>query len=343
MKNVIHNMDLPNDINKPFFSYGIFRPGEIAFHLISEFVDFEQIAEKTIEGSLKLRDGIVIFDKGSDPVVGYLLFFKKGMEQDAYQRIINMEPGKIYMWNQDQSKYRHEFNILFGKKSGKGIDDKKSDTKLKVWESRFDSSWNDPFILNGFKMLEYFSSEELKLNHSNESIKWAEEFLWEEEFLFNKFLKFQMLYLFLCSILERIIFLNGDFRKEEKTDQVIKFANDPLMKKTMDLMIRDTKFEYFKNEWTRVIHKSNDPDSKVDWKNSPDGTIDTETAMLYYYQLRSNITHRGKSGIHKFSELESCFYELKFILQTFWVSKENEAKMLRVTINDLIQKRNETN
>jgi hypothetical protein len=330
-------MNFPSDITKPFFSYGIFRPGEIAFHLIAEFVDLEKIEIKIIQGSLKLRDGIVLYDSGSDLVEGYLLFFKEGMERDAYQRIIDMEPGQIYMWNQDKSKYRNEFNILFGKTIGKGIDDEKSATDPIVWKSRFDSSWNDPFIINGFKMLDDFAAEENLISETSTGIKW------QEENYFNQYLKFQMLYLFLSSILERMIFLNGDFRKEEKNSQVLKFANDPTLKKSLELIIEENKFEHFRKEWTRVIHKTNDPSSKVEWKHLPDVSIDSKTAMLYYYQLRSNITHRGKSGMHKFSELESSYYELSFILKTFWKMKESEAKALKENIDELIIKRNESN
>ena len=34
-------MNLPDDITSPFFSYGLFRPGEIAFQVIQQFVGNE--------------------------------------------------------------------------------------------------------------------------------------------------------------------------------------------------------------------------------------------------------------------------------------------------------------
>ena len=41
-------------------------------------------------------------------------------------------------------------------------------------------------------------------------------------------------------------------------------------------------------------------------------------------------------GQEKYSELESSYNELKFILQAFWKLKETEAKTLKETIDKLI-------
>jgi hypothetical protein len=330
-------MNLPKDINKPFFSYGIFRPGEIAFQIISEHVDLNRIENKTIKGSLKLRDGILIFDQqGKDFIQGYLLFFKEGAESSAYNSIINIEPGNYYTWNEDQSKFKNEFNILHGRTLDKGIDEEKGVNDPKIWNNLFDSIWNDPFIINGFNMLEHYAKESPRL------LKQYEQLQWEEETLFNDYLKYQMLYLFLSSILERIMFLNGGFGINPNK-QVTLFSKDKTLQIVFDRIVANNDFVQFKKSFDRKIYAANNPTSHASWSYKNSSNINYEEAMKYYYQLRSNITHRGKSGINKKEELRESFYELKFILKTFWEEKKAESKKTKENIDFLITQRNGQN
>jgi hypothetical protein len=327
-------MNLPKNINKPFFSYGIFRPGEIAFQIISEHVDLNKVENKTIKGSLKLRDGILIFDqKGNDSIQGYLLFFKEGTESSAYESIVNVEPGNYYTWNEDQSKFKNEFNILHGRSVNKGIDEEKGFNDPKIWDNLFDSIWNDPFIINGFNMLEHYAKEIPKLQ------KQYEQLPWEEEALFNDYLKYQMLYLFLSSILERIMFLNGGFGKNP-TLQVELFSKDKTLQNVFNKIVANEDFLKFKNSFERKIYATNSPKSHANWIFNTSSNINYEEAMKYYYQLRSNIIHRGKSGINKKEELRESFEELKFILKTFWEEKKAESKKTKEYIDFLITQRN---
>jgi hypothetical protein len=330
-------MVLPNDITKPFYTYGIFRPGEIAFQIISDYVDLKRIEKKTIKGSLKLRDGILIFDQNGDgAVTGYLLFFKEGMEHVAYESIIKLEPGNYYMWNEDQSKFRKEFNILHGKKSEKGIDEEKKFNDPKVWNNLFESIWRDPFIINGFNMLDQYAIIDIRLNRQYKDI---DEF---DEGSFNDYLKYQMLYLFLSSILERIMFLNGGFGINPNKQKDL-FSKDKTLNEVLVQIVNNEDFPQFKRPFERVIHPTNDPDKPVKWIHESSGKINPEDALDYYYQLRSNITHRGKSGINKYFLLKESFEELKYILRIFWSEKETESKKLKQEIDILITERNERN
>ena len=330
-------MNLPKDINKPFFSYGIFRPGEIGFQIISEHVDLNKIENKTIKGSLKLRDGILIFDqKGNDSIQGYLLFFKEGAESSAYESIVNVEPGNYYTWNEDQSKFKNEFNILHGRSVDKGIDEEKGFNDPKIWNNLFDSIWNDPFIINGFNILEHYAKESPRLDKQYEQLQW------EEEALFNDYLKYQMLYLFLSSILERIMFLNGGFGIKP-TLQVVLFSKDETLHNVFNRIVENDDFPQFKNSFDRKICATNNPRSHANWTYETSSNINYEEAMLYYYQLRSNITHRGKTGINKKEELRESFEELKFILKTFWEEKKAESKKIKENIDFLITQRNGQN
>lgn len=53
----------PQDISGLFFAYGIFRPGELAFFQIREFLQ-EVSNPAYATGSLRLRDGLPIFNLG---------------------------------------------------------------------------------------------------------------------------------------------------------------------------------------------------------------------------------------------------------------------------------------
>ena len=92
-------MDHPVDLKRPFFAYGIFRPGELGFFQLREFVGkIEQPSQVT--GCLRLRDGLPILDRaGSGMVTGTLLHFATAQAAEgAYGRITALEPEKQYRW-----------------------------------------------------------------------------------------------------------------------------------------------------------------------------------------------------------------------------------------------------
>ena len=48
-------MDLPANINNPFFAYGLFKPWQLCFYRIKDFV--AKAIDGTVSGILKQRDG----------------------------------------------------------------------------------------------------------------------------------------------------------------------------------------------------------------------------------------------------------------------------------------------
>lgn len=328
-------MNLPDDITSPFFSYGLFRPGEIAFQVIYKYVDLNRIEKKSIVGSLKLRDGLLIFDEnGNDKVHGYKLYFKNGMESLAYDAINRLEPEKYYAWNDGQSKYQGEFNILLGRCIKKGVDEERGSNDPIIWDNLFDSIWSDPFIINGFNLLDEYSKKKLPI----ETL--YKDFEWHEESCFNEYLSYQMFYIFLCSILERIMFLNGGFGVTP-SKQLDLFSKDQTLKKVFTLLVKAPEFSQFKKSFKREIYRSDDPSDSVQWSFNPSEEVNVKKVMLYYYSLRSNITHRGKSGIEKLGTLEKSFVELLFILKNFWILKKEELGIIKRDIEFLISNKNE--
>ena len=69
---------LPADLSLPFFTYGIFRPGEIPFIGIQEYID--RVEPTKLQGQLVFRDGVLLYkndDDSEDQVPGYLIYFKE--------------------------------------------------------------------------------------------------------------------------------------------------------------------------------------------------------------------------------------------------------------------------
>jgi hypothetical protein len=132
------NLSNPIDINIPFIAYGSFKPSELRFNLIEEYVkDFYEI---NILGRMQEKDGVPIFELGNDgdsPLTysAFVLNFKNEDSEIAYQKICENEPDTYYEWQVIDNK-----NILIGKHNLKGKKD------------FLDSSWsfrNDPYFKHG--------------------------------------------------------------------------------------------------------------------------------------------------------------------------------------------------
>ena len=63
------NLKKPKDINIPFIAYGSFKPSELRYNLIEEYV--QDYYEVKIIGLMEEKDGIPIFGLGND---GYYSF-----------------------------------------------------------------------------------------------------------------------------------------------------------------------------------------------------------------------------------------------------------------------------
>jgi hypothetical protein len=138
---------IPDNTNLPFFSYGIFRPGEIAYQIIEDLVDENKVENIKIKGDLKVRDGLLVYENNiKDEVKGYLLYFKKGKEFEAYKKIENIEPTEYYTWNSNNPSHKNKFNILYAKSLENGIDETKSEFEPELFELLFSSIWKDPFF-----------------------------------------------------------------------------------------------------------------------------------------------------------------------------------------------------
>jgi hypothetical protein len=330
-KTVIHDF-LPDDITLPFFSYGIFRPGEISYTLLEDLVDENKIQKIKIKGDLKVRDGLLVFENNTKGIVsGYLLYFIEGKELDAYKRIEKIEPKEYYTWNSSNAPHKKDFNILFARTVDSGIDETKSEFNPTLFELLFSSIWNDPFFNKGFKILHELNSD--SFFESNLSSKEYEG--WDEESNFNKYLKLQMVYTFLWSLIERFTFLSYGLGMNP-SERNLALANDPDLKKSLSILIDNPNFKYFNSGFSRTISRSDRPGKKIKWEIKKDSEIDLIKMINFYYGLRSNITHRGKTGMRKSELLESSLKELLFLIENLWHIKKDHAEKTKKRIDELI-------
>lgn len=132
------NLSEQLNLNLPFIAYGSFKPGELRFNLIEEYVkDFEKIK---IQGLMEEKDGIPIFKKNNEGYMSftyeaYVLNFKSEHSKFAYEKIILSEENTFYDWDIFENK-----NILIGK------------SKLKGTNPFYEEVWtfkNDPYFKSG--------------------------------------------------------------------------------------------------------------------------------------------------------------------------------------------------
>ena len=134
------------DTNLPFFTYGILKPGEIAYSNIKKFID-DKNPDK-ISYSIIYRDGLPILlpNKNEGIVNGYIYTFNDNKK--AYWVINRTISKNLYKWgivNTDIGKA----NALFGIDPDLGSDDyKSSDLDMENYTGRDDFEiYNNIYML----------------------------------------------------------------------------------------------------------------------------------------------------------------------------------------------------
>src|SRR5262245_3283307 len=115
-------MRLPKQVDLPFFSYGLFRPGQIGYKRILPFVARPE-TEWHVKGLLLERDGLPVLDRGELDIPGALICFHDGVGKAAYEFISSIEPDKLDRW-EVADVYRADYavraNLLLGRKARRG-------------------------------------------------------------------------------------------------------------------------------------------------------------------------------------------------------------------------------
>ncbi|MDE2058336.1 MAG: hypothetical protein KGL31_11835 [candidate division NC10 bacterium] len=275
-------MKRPPSIDRPFFAYGLFRPGQLAFFQLSDLVS--AVAEPaSVAGSLFLRDGLPIIDlEGLGSVKGALLSFPPEGIAEAYDRISAMEPDQHYRWDVAQVDDKLA-NVLVGRSPRKG--------SVACEEDEW-NGWNDPLFTAALDVVE-------------ETLK-SQDFDWNLKPLF----RLQMAYLLLWSSIERYVSLRYHL-SDKVSEKVGQLAREPAFVESLRQHVTAR----------REVYRADRPTEK----EVLDPEV-SERAVRYYYQVRSNITHRGKGVVRDYARVKVSLEELLQIFRDVLRAAQRDAK-----------------
>lgn len=273
------SLEPPPHLALPFFAYGVFRPGELAFLQIKEFVS--HCSPTSINGSLRIRDGLPIASlEESGDIRGDLIRFKPGSEASAYQRITELEPEKQYRW-QEFRIGAETVNLLAGVSPKKGS----------IYPDYEWDGLKDPLFTSALEVVE----ETLELNRTCDGSDLKPLF------------RLEMAYMLLWTAIERYASLRYHLR-DRATQKVFQIASELAFRSALAATVGEP----------RSVQRADDPTKKC--------TLDSgnpDKSMAYYYQVRSNLVHRGKG----------MFEDHRRIL----MSLEELLTIFRVTLNAAFQ------
>jgi hypothetical protein len=260
-------MKIPDNVNLPYFAYGLFKPNEPAHHTISQYL-IETPKPRTINGiGFWIRDGLPVADLNRpDQLEGVELGFKPELQTQAYETICNFisagDQG-IYTWGELKIE-EITLNILVGKEPQKGSIE--SDTSN--WTAK-----TDPLFTIAMEMIQQ------KIDGN------ALQGFVEKPFAWDRFFELLMSYQLLWSSIERhCSFTYGLMLKP--SDKRHEMAKSVEFQKYLKQVLR----EHVQLHQTDTIYHSHslDDGKRLD-ADRPIYSID------YYYYIRNNLAHRGKS------------------------------------------------
>lgn len=260
-------MELPSKTDLPFFAYGIFKPGQLGFFRIKE--QTKNTVKGVVDGILKERDGMPLLIKSNCfKIKGRLIYFYNGKEDDAYHHIIEIEPDKVYRWDEIKVNNRIIANVLLGKKEQKGSSDLE---RLEEWDGK-----SDPFFKYGLKEVEVILRDNPDFNGKYRSL-----------------FRIQMAYTLLWSAIERYASFRYNLG-DEVCKKVFRIAEEKCFVESLKRNVISTRKVFNAADLEKYTLDPNDPGKSI----------------RYYYQVRSNVVHRGKAVTRDFETVKSSLKEL---------------------------------
>jgi hypothetical protein len=283
-------MNPPPRLDLPFFAYGLFRPGQLAFSSLRPWInEISEPVEAPFE--LRLRDGLPLINKDSPGrVVGSLLRFSAGSGPEAYAAIAQIEPDKQYIWG--ETIVRGELaNVLFGRSPERGS----ASCEELEW-----NGWNDPLFTIALDVVqETIDLEEHESNGSGSILK--------------SLFRLQMAYMLLWSSIERYCSL-----RYRRNDTALKRRQAMAQERAFALALQTCVTR------GRKIFRADDPQEACVL------TIEKpEKAIEYYYQVRCNVTHTGKASIGDLNHVLPSAKELVTIFRQVLRSAADESRFVR--------------
>ena len=264
----------------PFFSYGVFKPGQLGYHNIEECVD--TVEDAKCEFKLMAINGIpVLINEKMENTFskGCILSFKKNKQKEAYKCIGESKRVDMYCWREIVINSQ-KVNVLMGVRP----------EIVKSCANRnlisYDWGRDDFTFLNNFRFVERELKEFKKKSQSTNGIRWSN----------NDFIKIQMYYMLLWSSIDRFTTLRYGF---SVTKNILCLAKEKCFKEA--LMEAPCKtYSVFSVENLRSYELN---------PHKP------ACSMLYYYTLRNNTVHGGKTIEDNAQKLYDALIDLTLIFR----------------------------
>lgn len=270
-------MELPADTSLPFFAYGALQPTMPAFRWVRQYLASEPVPEE-VRGELFARDGLPLLHlNGALPVQGCLIRWCEDVAPDAYAAVCRFEPRKHYIWTVAQLESGVTVNLLVDRYPNKGNPQPLDNPSR--WRMGDDPAFGEGLATVAESLAELSQTE----NH------------------WRRFFKAQMAYLLLWSILERLSALCVGPAKEP-TSRV----NELYALPGMDNLIAKHV------DRTDAVADARDPTKSYRLDKAV-----PKKCFQYYYQVRSNLSHRGKGVFNELDKVERSAHELLAITREY--------------------------
>jgi gamma-glutamylcyclotransferase (GGCT)/AIG2-like uncharacterized protein YtfP len=296
----------------PLFVYGSLKPGELAYEQVSNYVaDFRDATLDSYQ--LYIRDSLPIIARslGNSKVEGVLLFPKEDQRESfantvrAYHGTSNYSLKSDLEVTSQGTDYRAE--VFVGRKMSKGHPEEIDG----LWATRFDRIFAQSFPLLHKKI----SATRLKPVDPE----------YDPPGYWKQMNTLMANYLLLVAILEHLLAVKyGGAGGTEPTARLDRFQQSPNYKIVFDLLHQDN-----------LIPEIQVCDSRnVDKKYS---TSSAKSAIDAWYQVRSNLQHRGKGSFHDAELVQNaCIGLTNLLFATFKTEIEGiTEEWSHVTRNEL--------
>lgn len=278
------------DDSQPFFAYGVFKKGELAYAQIRDHVEKTEKAQ--VSGSLFHEDGLILLypDEQNEPVSGNLIQFRDQQHaRMAYQKITDSEPISHYIWSTLKLDEPSDqiANVLIDKR----VNEQSESTAPKYrypkqqWTGRDD----DPLFTDGLDSVKKVYNETRNL----------------EQQPTEAFFRCQMAYLLLWSAVDRYISLKyGKSYRESQYDKRARFSNQEKEAIENALQCEFCNISIEEGDYRRIVASN-----RLSKSDSIPGS-EPEKLINYYYSIRNNVVHRGKGAIEDKRFIEEGLIDL---------------------------------
>ena len=208
-------------VNKklPFFAYGTFKPGQLAYSRINDCV--KNKCECEINYKMLMRDGVPLITPTNDgshfKTKGYLIYFTDERAYKAYKIISNTHNKNLYKWEEIKVG-ETKANVLMG------VDSYSGSYSIRGNVGNYEGQ-NDPYFKNAIEVVEKELNDVDKIEDD-----------------IDIFFKLQMAYLLLWTVIERYCSLK--YNCKGIVDKWRELSNEDVFKDSFKEHVKSKRYVY---------------------------------------------------------------------------------------------------